>query len=71
MNPEELARSNALRPTDPLREGEMLLLPKRVAAAPQPAPAAQPDLTVRPLPAPETTTDPAPKQVAAEPVTPA
>lgn len=37
MNPEELARTNALRPTDPLREGEMLLLPKRVAAAPQPA----------------------------------
>jgi murein DD-endopeptidase MepM/ murein hydrolase activator NlpD len=37
MNPEELARSNALRPTDPLREGEMLLLPKRVSAAPQPA----------------------------------
>lgn len=37
MNPEELARTNALRPTDPLREGEMLLLPKRVSAAPQPA----------------------------------
>jgi murein DD-endopeptidase MepM/ murein hydrolase activator NlpD len=37
MNPEELARANALRPTDPLRDGEMLLLPKRVAAAPQPA----------------------------------
>jgi murein DD-endopeptidase MepM/ murein hydrolase activator NlpD len=36
MNPEELARTNALRPTDPLREGELLLLPKRVAAAPQP-----------------------------------
>ena len=36
MNPEELARTNALRPTDPLREGEMLLLPKRVSAAPQP-----------------------------------
>jgi murein DD-endopeptidase MepM/ murein hydrolase activator NlpD len=37
MSPEELARTNALRSTDPLREGEMLLLPKRVAAAPQPA----------------------------------
>lgn len=37
MNPEELARTNALRATDPLREGEMLLLPKRVAASPQPA----------------------------------
>lgn len=37
MNPEDLARTNALRATDPLREGEMLLLPKRVAASPQPA----------------------------------
>lgn len=37
MNPEDLARSNALRPSDPLREGEMLLLPKRVSAMPQPA----------------------------------
>lgn len=37
MPPEELARTNALRPTDPLREGEMLLLPKRVSAMPQPA----------------------------------
>jgi murein DD-endopeptidase MepM/ murein hydrolase activator NlpD len=37
MNPEELARKNALRPTDPLREGELLLLPNRVSAAPQPA----------------------------------
>lgn len=37
MNPEDLARTNALRPTDPLREGEMLLLPKRVSATPQPA----------------------------------
>jgi len=37
MTPEELARTNALRPTDPLREGEMLLLPKRVSASPQPA----------------------------------
>ena len=37
MTPEDLARTNALRPTDPLREGEMLLLPKRVSAMPQPA----------------------------------
>ncbi|MDM7930324.1 peptidoglycan DD-metalloendopeptidase family protein [Tabrizicola sp.] len=37
LNPEELARTNALRPTDPLRDGELLLLPKRVSAAPQPA----------------------------------
>lgn len=37
MSPEELARTNALRPTDPLREGEMLLLPMRVSATPQPA----------------------------------
>lgn len=37
LNPNELAQTNALRPTDPLREGELLLLPKRVAAAPQPA----------------------------------
>jgi murein DD-endopeptidase MepM/ murein hydrolase activator NlpD len=35
--PEALARENALRPTDPLREGEMLLLPARVSATPQPA----------------------------------
>jgi murein DD-endopeptidase MepM/ murein hydrolase activator NlpD len=37
VSPEAMARANALRPTDPLREGEMLLLPNRVAAAPQPA----------------------------------
>lgn len=37
MPPAELARTNALRPTDPLRDGEMLLLPKRVSATPQPA----------------------------------
>ncbi len=36
LNPEQLARANALRPTDPLREGELLLLPQRVAATPQP-----------------------------------
>lgn len=33
---DELARTNALKPTDSLRAGELLLLPKRVAAAPQP-----------------------------------
>lgn len=37
LSAEALARSNALRPTDPLREGEMLLLPSRVSATPQPA----------------------------------
>ncbi len=37
LNPEQLAQTNALRPTDPLREGELLLLPNRVSAAPQPA----------------------------------
>lgn len=37
VSPEALARENALRATDPLREGEMLLLPDRVTAAPQPA----------------------------------
>ncbi len=31
-----LARTNALRPADPLRAGELLLLPERVSAAPQP-----------------------------------
>lgn len=36
LNPDELARTNALRPMDPLREGELLLLPSRVAAVPQP-----------------------------------
>lgn len=37
MNPNDLAQTNALRPTDPLREGELLLLPRRVSATPQPA----------------------------------
>ena len=37
VSPEAMARANALRPTDPLREGEMLLLPDRVSASPQPA----------------------------------
>jgi murein DD-endopeptidase MepM/ murein hydrolase activator NlpD len=36
-SPESLAQANALRPTDALREGELLLLPSRVAASPQPA----------------------------------
>lgn len=36
-SPEALAQANALRPTDPLREGELLLLPDRVSAVPQPA----------------------------------
>jgi murein DD-endopeptidase MepM/ murein hydrolase activator NlpD len=36
LNGEDLARANALRVTDPLREGELLLLPGRIAAAPQP-----------------------------------
>ncbi|MGA0543262.1 LysM peptidoglycan-binding domain-containing protein [Neotabrizicola sp. VNH66] len=36
VNPSELARANALEVTDPLREGELLLLPSRVSAAPQP-----------------------------------
>jgi len=37
LNAEELAGNNALRPTDPLREGELLLLPSRIAAASQPS----------------------------------
>ena len=37
LNAGDLARANALRVTDPLREGELLLLPGRVSAAPQPA----------------------------------
>ena len=36
LNAGELARTNALRETDPLREGELLLLPSRVSAVPQP-----------------------------------
>ncbi|OYW56675.1 MAG: hypothetical protein B7Z31_10145, partial [Rhodobacterales bacterium 12-65-15] len=36
LNADDLAQANALRPTDPLREGELLLLPSRVAAAGQP-----------------------------------
>lgn len=36
LDPNALARTNALRPSDPLRAGELLLLPDRVAAAPQP-----------------------------------
>jgi murein DD-endopeptidase MepM/ murein hydrolase activator NlpD len=37
LNAGDLAQANAVRPEDPLREGELLLLPTRVAAAPQPA----------------------------------
>lgn len=37
LNAGDLARTNALRVTDPLREGELLLLPGRVSAAQQPA----------------------------------
>lgn len=36
VNVNELARVNALKATDPLREGELVLLPGRVSAAPQP-----------------------------------
>jgi murein DD-endopeptidase MepM/ murein hydrolase activator NlpD len=36
LNADQLAQKNAVRPTDPLREGELLLLPSRVAATPQP-----------------------------------
>ncbi|MCB6176921.1 LysM peptidoglycan-binding domain-containing M23 family metallopeptidase [Rhodobacter sp. Har01] len=36
ITPAELARANALQPNDPLRAGELLLLPSRVSAAPQP-----------------------------------
>ena len=37
LSPDSLAQTNALRATDPLREGELLLLPSRVSAAPQPS----------------------------------
>ncbi len=40
LNPDQLAQTNALRATDPLREGELLLLPARVSATPQPGIAA-------------------------------
>lgn len=36
LNPAELARVNALQVNDPLRAGELLLLPSRVSATPQP-----------------------------------
>ncbi|MFZ1470466.1 MAG: M23 family metallopeptidase [Paracoccaceae bacterium] len=36
LNPDELAQTNALKANDPLRSGELLLLPRRVSAAPQP-----------------------------------
>ncbi len=68
LGPEELARNNALRATDPLREGEMLLLPKRVSAAPQPvaggvtaAPGSRPvDITAIATTALDNTGSPAP-----------
>ncbi len=37
LNPADLAGKNAIRPSDPLREGVLLLLPSRLSAAPQPA----------------------------------
>lgn len=37
LPPEELARANALQSGDSVRAGELLLLPKRVATAPQPS----------------------------------
>lgn len=37
LNPEDVARTNALHANDPLRQGELLLLPSRVSAVPQPA----------------------------------
>lgn len=37
LSPEALARNNSLQSGDLLRDGELLLLPSRVAAAPQPA----------------------------------
>lgn len=36
LNPADVARANALKVNDPLRAGELLLLPSRVSAAPQP-----------------------------------
>ncbi|WP_112308924.1 LysM peptidoglycan-binding domain-containing protein [Pseudogemmobacter bohemicus] len=46
MNSADVARNNALQVNDPLREGELLLLPGRVAAAPQPMIATAPvDIT--------------------------
>lgn len=40
LTPQELASHNALKPDDALREGEVLALPRRVAAAPAAAPTA-------------------------------
>lgn len=49
LNPDDLARTNALQANDPLRAGELLLLPSRVAATPQPGtlggPAGSVDIT--------------------------
>lgn len=36
ISPEELAQANALKSTDHLRRGELLLLPNRISAMPQP-----------------------------------
>lgn len=36
LNADDLARTNALHSSDPLRAGELLLLPSRVSAVPQP-----------------------------------
>lgn len=41
VNPNELASFNALKPQDPLRVGEVLALPRRVAAATAPLPGGQ------------------------------
>ena len=48
LTPQELASYNALQPTDPLRAGEVLALPRRVAAA-APVAAAPGTQTVAPL----------------------
>ena len=83
LNAENLARTNALRPTDPLREGEMLLLPSRVSAVPQPvaiatAPATGSGIDIGAIattaldeagPTPVTTAPVAPKPVAGQPLT--
>lgn len=45
LSPGELARFNALDPDTPLRSGEVLALPRRVAAAPAAAPGGEIDIT--------------------------
>lgn len=49
LAPQELASYNALQPTDPLRAGEVLALPRRVAAAAPVAAAIPGTLSVAPL----------------------